>query len=85
MKSNDKLISLYIDKSPNDFAINTDDFLITIGKSKSNSVYHVESVKSVIQKNGLIRYYVKVFRSDLITMLKRDKNQLLTTVFWYGR
>lgn len=64
----------------------TDDFLVTIGKKQSNSVYHVYESKSKDgPKPGKRRHHLKVFVSDLITMLKRDSDQKLIPIIWYSR
>lgn len=79
----DKIRKLYIDGNFN-FNIKPDDFLIAIGKNKSNSVYHVvESIKK-IRNNGL-RFQIKVFKSDLMICLKRGKTQRLIPFVWYNR
>ena len=83
MKNNDNLKKLYVDGDFN-LKINTDDFLIAIGKRQSNSVYHVYESKKVVRKNG-IRFNVKVFKSDLITCLQRNKSQNIITLAWYKR
>lgn len=52
----DKLRSLYIDMPVwNKFGINVDDFLVAIGKTKSNSVYHVFSSNPKPKKDKRIR------------------------------
>ena len=78
-------VKLYIDCSVWDDAIKIDDFLVAIGKTKSNSVYHVASVKASKRGNGTVRYHVETFSSDLITALKRDNEQKLITLYWYPR
>ncbi|PKP11940.1 MAG: hypothetical protein CVU09_00130 [Bacteroidetes bacterium HGW-Bacteroidetes-4] len=79
----DKLKKLYVD-SRNDIDIKTDDFIVAIGKTKSNSVYHVVESKKKERVNGF-RYYVKVLASDLITCMKRDSYQALIPIQWYSR
>lgn len=82
----EKLKSLYIDRPAGYSHICVDDFLVTIGQKQSNSVYHINEVKSKPRMEGrMIRYYVKVFDSDLMTALKRDKTQQLITLHWYKR
>lgn len=82
----EKLKSLYIDRPVWDSQINVDDFLVTIGVKQSNSVYHVAEVKAKHRPvSRMIRYYVKVFDSDLMTALKRSENQQLITLHWYKR
>lgn len=80
----DKPISLFVD-SPNwSHDINIDDFIITIGVNKSNSVYHVAEVKT--QNRGRIkRSYVKCYRSDLLTAIRRDSTQKIIPMTWYKR
>ncbi|AVR47242.1 hypothetical protein C7S20_19400 [Christiangramia fulva] len=83
----EKLISLYIDSPIWENSIEVDDFIIAVGKIKSNSVYHIAEVKSKQspKHKKLWRYYVKCYRSDLITALKRDPNQRLISMQWYSR
>jgi len=85
MEAADKLRSLYIDIPSWDKSVEVDDFLVAIGKKQSNSVYHVAKVKTIEQKNRIKRCYMKVFKSDLITALKRDNDQALITLTWYKR
>lgn len=82
----DKPKSLYIDVPSWHPPIKVDDFLIAVGKLKTNSVYHVYTVKSKVRPDKrIIRYYVKVFKSDLITCLKREETQDIITIQWYSR
>lgn len=82
----EKLKSLYIDRPAGCSQICVDDFLVTIGQKKSNSVYHVQEVRPKPRMEGrMIRYYVKVFDSDLVTALKRDNTQQLIPLHWYKR
>lgn len=81
----EKLISLYIDRLPWDTDIKPDDFLVAVGGKKSNSVYHIEQSRKVTRE-PLNRFYLKCYRSDLVTALRRDKQtQQLIPVFWYKR
>lgn len=84
---NDKTVQLYIDMPTFDRrGVTVDDFLVSIGKKQSNSVYHVaEVVSSKEMKNRMRRYRIKCYRSELITALKRDKNQRLISIYWYPR
>ncbi len=79
----DKLRSLYVDSEAS-LIIEPDDFVITIGKKKSNSVYHVVESKRVIRENG-VRSYLKVLKSDLLTCLKREQSQRVVSVTWNSR
>lgn len=85
----EKLVSLYVDVPLGYREVKVDDFIVAIGKTKSNSVYHVAEVK--IRGRGkpphrIIRYYVKCFRSDLLTCCRRDKEtQNVIDVTWYKR
>lgn len=82
----EKVKSLYIDRPSWANPICVDDFLVTIGIKKSNSVYHIIDVKAKPQSNKkVIRYYVKVFDSDLLTALKRTNEQNLIPLTWYRR
>lgn len=81
----DKLVSIYVDRVPWDTAIKPDDFLVTIGQKQSNSVYHVTQARPV-KREHMTRFYLKCYRSDLVTALHREKKeQQLITVFWYKR
>ncbi len=82
----DKLVSLYIDIPVWNLNVRVDDFLVAVSKIKSNSVYHVAEVKVRLNVEKRIkRNYVKCYRSNLITMLKRDPEQKLIIVVWYSR
>lgn len=81
----DRLRSLYVDSPTWAPPIKVDDFLVAIGKTKTNSVYHVADVKSKPREGRLVRYYVKVYKSDLISCLKRDADQLLVPIKWRAR
>lgn len=76
---------LYIDIPRWREPVKVDDFIIAVSDIKTNSVYHVSNVKVGREKNKMIRYYVKVFKSDLITCLKRDNDQRLIVIKWYSR
>lgn len=81
----DKPVSIYVDQPSWSSPINPDDFIVTIGIKQSNSVYHVSEVKIKKRPSRITRYYVKAFRSDLQTMLKRDSAQKIITVTWNKR
>ena len=77
---------LYYDCPQWDPPVNVDDFLVAIGKKQSNSVYHVAEVRAVPKpEKKLIRYYVKVFKSNLTMALKMDSDQKLLPIVWYNR
>lgn len=84
--SEDRLRSLYIDIPSWQTGVEIDDFLVAIGKKQSNSVYHIAQVKATPRKNlRMIRYHLKVFKSDLITALQRDPDQIIMPIYWYSR
>lgn len=64
-----------------------DDFIVAIGKNKSNSIYHVAEVSEpkINEEKRIVRFKIKVFKSDLLTALNRDKDQGLITMKWYAR
>lgn len=77
----DEIKTFYVDSVTNR-EIKTDDFIVCIGQKQSNSVYHViESNKRIF--NNRLRFTVKVFKSDLITCLKRTESQNLIPMIWY--
>ena len=81
----EKMKSLYVD-TPQWNDVLVDDFLVAVGKTKSNSVYHVAEVRHVPKpEKRMTRHYVKVFMSDLLTALKRDPEQQLIPITWYSR
>lgn len=82
----DELVSLYVDSPSWERPIIIDDFIIAVGKIKSNSVYHVAEVRSVTKpEKRITRYNLKCYRSDLITCLRRDDTQSLIIMKWYSR
>lgn len=83
----DKLISIYVDCLRGQAEIKIDDFIIAIGQTKSNSVYHVAQVQSKPSPKNpkMIRHYLKCYRSDLLTALLRDPDQKLYPMTWYKR
>jgi len=87
MNDPDRLRKLYIDMPAWDESIKVDDFLVTIGKKQSNSVYHVAEIryKTKQKDKRRKRFYMMVYKSDLITALRRDKEQNLITMQWYSR
>jgi len=80
------LVSLYVDVPLNYREVNVDDFIVTIGiKGHTNSVYHVAESKSKL-RGKITRYYVKCYRSDLMTCCARDKGtQNVIDIQWYKR
>jgi len=80
----EKLKSLYIDRPTGLSPVTPDDFLVTIGVKRSNSVYHVAEVRAK-PKGRWTRYYLKVYDSDLVTALKRSTTQKLIPLTWYKR
>ena len=85
----EKLVSLYVDVPLGYRTIKVDDFIVTIGAKtgKTNSVYHVAEVKpKYFKKKRKWRYYVKCYRSDLMTCCARDKKtQKVIDIQWYSR
>ena len=67
--------------------VEVDDFIVAIGKCKSNSVYHVVKVKRVVPSHGgrVNRYYLDVVNSDLLTALRRESCQRLIPMKWRPR
>lgn len=83
----DKPKSLYIDMPSWEEGVKIDDFLVAIGKKQSNSVYHIASIKRVVDRKEkrMKRYHINVYKSDLLTALRRDEDQKLITIQWYSR
>lgn len=83
----DQLKKLYIDMPAWDEPVRVDDFMVAIGKRQSNSVYHIAEVTPGKPRKDkrLVRYYLKVYKSDLITALKRGPKQKLIKIYWYSR
>jgi hypothetical protein len=82
----DKIRSLYVDMPKFGEDISVDDFIVAIGKTKSNSVYHVVEVKiKESPKARMNRFDLKVYKSDLITAISRDEEQKLIPMVWYSR
>ncbi len=82
----EKLKSLYVDTPSWVPAILPDDFIVAVGKTKSNSVYHVvESKVKANPEKRMVRYYLKVLKTDLILALRRDIDQQLIPMQWYSR
>lgn len=81
----EKMKSLHIDMAQWE-SLKVDDFLVAVGKTKSNSVYHIAEIRSVPKLNSkVVRHHVKVFKSDLITMLRRGSDQGFVVIKWYSR
>lgn len=83
----DGTIKLYIDMpSWSSDLVMVDDFVVAVGKTKSNSVYHIAEVKPVPRpEKRITRLYLKVFRSDLLTAIRREPSQKVITIQWYSR
>jgi hypothetical protein len=80
----DKLKSLYVDAPLWVPDIKVDDFIVTIGVNKSNSVYHVAEVR-ISAREKMKRAHLKVYVSDLVTALRRSSGQKLIPITWYKR
>lgn len=67
--------------------VKIDDFLVAVGKKQSNSVYHVAEIVSINKQREIrmTRFTVRVFKTDLLTALRREGNQNLIPIFWYKR
>ena len=83
----DKPRKLYVEMPYHCGRILVDDFLITIGKKQSNSVYHVAEVKKTTDypEKKTRKFHVVVYKSDLPTALKRDPKQFLIPMAWNSR
>lgn len=83
-----KLKSLWIDM-PSWQTCMVDDFIVAVSDLKSNSVYHVAKVERIVlrphESGRVLRHHIKVYKSDLITCLRREQNQQLITMKWYKR
>lgn len=77
---------LYIDMAAWEPAPRPDDFLVAVGALKTNSVYHVASVRAVPHRERrAVRYYLQVYRSDLMTCMRRGPEQRVITMRWNSR
>jgi len=84
--SGDGLRSLYVDVPSYGEDISVDDFIVAVGKTKTNSVYHVAEARvRESPKARMKRCHLKVYKSDLITALSRDSDQKLIPMVWYPR
>lgn len=82
----DKPRKLYVDTPRWATGIKVDDFIVTIGKKQSNTVYHVvESTPKPRVGSKMVRYHLKVLVSDLLIAMRRDKSQNLIPMTWYPR
>ena len=84
----DKLKSLYVDMPAWSSPIKPDDFVVAVGKQKSNSVYHVVQSKPKNpspKSERMIRYYLKVLMSSLNDCIKREADQNVIPITWYKR
>lgn len=79
----DVVKKLFVD-SKQDIDIKADDFIVAVGKLKSNSIYHVIESRRSERACGF-RFHLKVMRSDLPTCIRRDSNQKLIPMVWYNR
>lgn len=62
--------------------IQVDDFLVSIGKTKSNSIYHVAGTTKITRRGRIVRQHMKVVKSDLVTMVRRDNEQKVIPFTW---
>lgn len=86
MSQADRLVSLYVDTPGWCDRIRTDDFVVAEGERKSNSVYHVASVRVVpLPERRMYRQHLKAYRSDLITCIRRSPEQRVITMRWRPR
>lgn len=78
--------SIHYDMAAWEIPPKPDDFLVAVGRTKSNSVYHIVSVRAVPHKKlRAVRYYLRVLHSDLLTALRREDGQRLMTMRWNPR
>lgn len=62
-----------------------DDFLVSEGDTKTNSIYHIMEITKVTWPKARIkRIHMQVVKTDLLTMIRRDKVEQLVHPFrWY--
>lgn len=78
--------SIYIDMAAWEAPPKPDDFVVAVGKTRSNSVYHVATVRAVPHKaRRAVRYHLQVFKSDLLAAIRRDGDQQIITMRWNSR
>lgn len=78
--------SIHFDQAAWEEPPKADDFLVAVGKTKSNTVYHIVSVRAVPHKERrAVRYYLRVLHSDLLTAIRREDGQRLMTMRWNSR
>jgi hypothetical protein len=73
---------LYIDTRESRPSIKVDDFIVAIGKKKSNSVYHISEARHKINA-GFVRNSIVAYKTELYIALMRNKDQQLVPVKWY--
>lgn len=87
-KNDNKTRKLWIDMPVNEKAPATDDFIVAMSRTKSNSVYLVASARQVLRKVPCLtkrRIAMEVYVVDLATLLRRDADQRIFTMYWYPR
>lgn len=83
-----KTRKLWIDMPVNESAPRPDDFVVAMSRVKSNSVYLVASARQVLRKVPCLtkrRIAMEVYVVDLATLLRRDADQRIFTMYWYPR
>ena len=77
---------LYIDMAAWEVPPRPDDFLVAVGKTRSNSVYHIATVRAVPHKTlRAVRYHLQVYKSDLLAAIRRDGDQQIIPMRWHSR
>lgn len=77
---------IYIDMPEWSRAIEVDDFVVAVGRLKSNSVYHVAQVRPVARPaQRAVRYHLQVYRSSLLDCICRGPEQQVITMRWHTR
>lgn len=78
--------SLYLDTAAWEKGPQVDDFLVAIGKLKSNSVYHVAGAGGFTTPRPHVRrWHLRVYLSDLPMLVQRDRVQQVWPLHWYPR
>lgn len=78
---------IHIDIPASDPAICIGDFLVAVGKTKTNSVYHVANVIRVCDRPAqhARRVYLEVLPSELRHAIRRDRDTRLIPFKWNPR
>lgn len=88
MPADDGTVGLFFDIPFGRWPPRPDDFVVAVGEFKSGQVYLVKEVRAVRSRavrERFNRYQMRCFKTDLPTLARRERDQVVFTLRWYSR